>query len=396
MSLTITPATSALKISSQFDSGNIHVLEATNPQDVQLTIRRDNQSDFFQWFHFRVQGAKHQPLNLRLVNAGEAAYVDGWPDYRAVASYDRETWFRVETLFEPTKGELVIQHTPAQNSIYFAYFAPYSWEQHLDLIGQAQQSPLCEVHDIGTTLDGHDLNLLKVSQQNQVADSAKAKQQIWVTARQHPGESMAQWCAEGFIARLLDQDDALAQSILDMADIYIVPNMNPDGSIRGHLRTNACGANLNREWEKPTLERSPEVLAVRSLMQKTGVDLFLDLHGDEALPCNFIAGQEGAPHLPEAVLQQENRFKQDLAQVNPDFQLERGYPPGKFGPETFTIAAFWVGREFNCPSMTLEMPFKDYDNRPDADFGWSPERSIKLGESLLNPIYRWLQLKSSD
>ena len=38
-----------------------------------------------------------------------------------------------------------------------------------------------------------------------------------------------------------------------------MPNMNPDGSIRGHLRTNAKGANLNREWKEPTEERSPEV-----------------------------------------------------------------------------------------------------------------------------------------
>ena len=44
----------------------------------------------------------------------------------------------------------------------------------------------------------------------------------------------------------------------------VVPNMSPDGSVRGQLRTNACGANLNREWastgayEAPTLERSPE------------------------------------------------------------------------------------------------------------------------------------------
>ncbi|SEG14386.1 M14 family metallopeptidase [Oceanospirillum linum] len=385
MSLTIP---SRIKISSQFDAGNVEVLDLTNPKDIQLSICHDNQSDFFQWFHFRVQGAATQPLNLRIVNAGQAAYVDGWPDYRAVASYDRETWFRVDTAYEADTGELVIQHTPAQNSIYFAYFAPYSWDQHLDLIGQAQQSALCEVHDIGTTLDGYDLNLLKISK---ASDDPTAKKQIWVTARQHPGETMAEWCAEGFIARLLDEDDALGQSVLEQADLYIVPNMNPDGSIRGHLRTNACGANLNREWETPTPERSPEVLAVRTLMQQSGVDLFLDLHGDEALPCNFIAGQEGAPHLSPEVLAQENSFKQDLEQINPDFQTARGYPPGKFGPETYTIAAFWVGREFNCPSMTLEMPFKDYDNRPDADFGWSPERSVKLGESLLYPVHQWLQ-----
>lgn len=41
-----------------------------------------------------------------------------------------------------------------------------------------------------------------------------------------------------------------------------MPNVNPDGSIRGHLRTNAAGANLNREWKDPTLERSPEVVAI--------------------------------------------------------------------------------------------------------------------------------------
>lgn len=43
-----------------------------------------------------------------------------------------------------------------------------------------------------------------------------------------------------------------------------MPNVNPDGSIRGHLRTNAVGANLNREWKEPSIERSPEVLPINS------------------------------------------------------------------------------------------------------------------------------------
>ncbi len=47
-----------------------------------------------------------------------------------------------------------------------------------------------------------------------------------------------------------------------------VPNMNPDGSWRGHLRTNAAGANLNREWAAPSAERSPEVLLVRNKMDQ--------------------------------------------------------------------------------------------------------------------------------
>ena len=63
--------------------------------------------------------------------------------------------------------------------------------------------------------------------------------------------------------------------------------MCPDGAVMGHLRTNSVGANLNREWsdvgdyKAPSLERSPEVLAVMNKMNETGCDVFLDIHGDE-------------------------------------------------------------------------------------------------------------------
>jgi len=43
--------------------------------------------------------------------------------------------------------------------------------------------------------------------------------------------------------------------------------MNPDGSVRGYLRTNANGVNLNREWDKTNPEQSPEVF--RNLLSAT-------------------------------------------------------------------------------------------------------------------------------
>lgn len=70
----------------------------------------------------------------------------------------------------------------------------------------------------------------------------------------------------GFLERLLDKHSALARLALQKAVFYVVPNMNPDGSWRGHLRTNAVGANLNREWAKPSLDRSPEV-SLSAVMQ---------------------------------------------------------------------------------------------------------------------------------
>ena len=116
---------------------------------------------------------------------------------------------------------------------------------------------------------------------------------------------MAEWCAEGMIARLLDEHDGVGRELLDKAVFYIVPNMNPDGSVRGHLRTNAAGVNLNREWQNPSLNQSPEVYLVLQEMERVGVDMYLDLHGDEALPYNFVAGSEGIPSFDQKTSQEE-------------------------------------------------------------------------------------------
>ena len=73
--------------------------------------------------------------------------------------------------------------------------------------------------------------------------------------------------------RLLDADDPVARVLLAQCIFHVVPNMNPDGAVRGNLRTNGAGANLNREWQSPSMEKSPEVFLVRQAMPQTGVDL---------------------------------------------------------------------------------------------------------------------------
>ena len=37
-----------------------------------------------------------------------------------------------------------------------------------------------------------------------------------------------------------------------------------------------------------------------------------------------------------------------------------------------------LAERFGAVSMTLEMPFKDHDPNPDAERGWSPDRSRRL------------------
>ncbi len=375
-----------MKISTGFDSGNIDCLDCADPTNVRLSIRKDNNSDFYQWFHFRITGACGTECLFVIENAAEAAYPKGWEGYHAVASYDREFWFRVPTSYE--NGQLRIAHTPTQDSVYYAYFAPYSLERHADLIASAQMSPSVKLEVLGETLDGQDMDLLIVG------DGDAGRLPVWTIARQHPGESMAEWWMEGFLERLLDEDDAVSKALLQQVCFYVVPNMNPDGSRRGHLRTNAAGANLNREWLDTTMETSPEVYLVRERMHKTGVGFSLDVHGDEALPYNFIAGTQGIDGWTAERDAELNAFRNSYQAINPDFQTTRGYPANPPGTANLTMCSNYIGHTFACLAMTLEMPFKDTADSPDALQGWSPERCKRLGMSFIDALWAHLNRDS--
>lgn len=366
-----------LKISQQFDAGAIDVLNIENPQSIQLNFRKDSHADCSQWFYFRLQGARDTACTMRFMNAGQTTFSAGWENYQAVASYDRVTWFRVPTAYDGRV--LTIMHTPERDSIYYAYFEPYSWERHLHLLGRAELSPLARVTDIGCTIEGRDMNLVTIG-------NPSAANKVWIIARQHPGETMAEWFVEGMIDALLDQVNPIAKRLLEHAVFHIVPNMNPDGSVRGNLRTNAAGANLNREWMTPSREMSPEVLAVKNRIHETGCDLFLDVHGDEALPYVFVAGCEMLEGFSERQGVEQQAFIDAFKRASPDFQTRHGYGAGKYREDMLKLASKYIGHTFKCVSLTLEMPFKDNADLPDRKLGWNGARSARLGAAILQPV----------
>lgn len=371
-----------ITISTQFDSGNIEVLDADDPADIRLKIRRDAGGEHAQWFHFQLSGARGRECRMTIENAGEMSYPEGFNDYHAVASTDGLYWFRVPTAFDG--DELVISHEPLSDSMYYAYFAPYSFERHQMLIADALEHEAVRAEVLCRTPDGRPLTMLRIG------NEVDGRTRIWITARQHPGESMAEWWVEGFLDRLLDPQDGVARAVLEHAVIYLVPNMNPDGSVRGHLRVNAHGVNLNRAWRDPDEETSPEVYFVRERMHETGVDIALDVHGDEALPYNFIAGAEGVPRWNKAMETELEDFKNLLARLTPEFQTEFGYDKDAPGSADLRKCTDYVAETFGCLSMTLEMPFKDAANHPLPEVGWSPQRAMKLGASCLDAFWQTL------
>ncbi|MGN0927477.1 M14 family metallopeptidase [Ectopseudomonas mendocina] len=367
-----------MKISADFDSGNIQVIDASDPQHVLLAMRPDLNSHHFQWFHFQVAGLQPgQRYGFNLTNAGQSAYNRAWDGYQAAASYDQQDWFRVSTRYQD--GQLHFELQAEHERVWFAYFEPYPRARHERLIAKTLEDG-AELVASGRSLEGRDIQLLRIGCQ------AGAARKLWIIAQQHPGEHMAEWFMEGLIERLQNPQDAEVVALLREAEFYLVPNMNPDGAYRGHLRTNYAGQDLNRAWQSASSERSPEVLFVLQHMQRIGVDLFLDIHGDEEIPHVFTAGCEGNPGYTPRLAALEEDFRSRLVAIGAEFQTRFGYPRDEPGQANLTLACNAVGEAFDCLSFTIEMPFKDHDDNPQPRTGWNGARSQKLGRDVLTVL----------
>ncbi|WP_164045366.1 M14 family zinc carboxypeptidase, partial [Serratia marcescens] len=73
--------------------------------------------------------------------------------------------------------------------------------------------------ELGKTLDGQPMDLLTLG---------TGPKTVWLYARQHPGETMAEWWMEGALEFLTDPTNAMARDLREKAVFHIVPNMNPD------------------------------------------------------------------------------------------------------------------------------------------------------------------------
>jgi murein tripeptide amidase MpaA len=377
----------SLFIDAGFDSGNIDVL-GIDGNTARLAIRRDNESEFFQWFHFRVSAPAGEEVVLKLTGLAASAYPGGWPDYNACVSEDRDYWTRAASTYDKDEdgGTLTVRYLPAGGVFWVAYFAPYSMERHHDLIAEAASSEGVDYVRLGTTLDGQPIDCLEMGE---------GAVQVWLYARQHPGETQAEWWMEGALECLTDPADPVARALRHKCRLHIVPNCNPDGSRRGHLRTNAVGTNLNREWAEPTPERSPEVLAIRNRMDQTGVDFAMDVHADEAIPAVFLAGFEGIPSWKPEQGEGFYRYQSILDRRTPDFQTKLGYPKASPGRANLTMSTNQLAERFGAVAMTLEMPYKDLADFPEPEQGWSPERCKLLGRECLAALVEWLEARDA-
>ena len=150
-----------VSVSDAFDGGNGKFVETTisgGQATVKVQIKPDiftflEKKHHFQHFYFRsaVKGAG--TVKYAITNAGNASYAKAWKDSTTFASAtpsDPNSWKRVlDTSYDSSTGHLTWSYDhKASGSVYFAYFPPYSYERHLELISRCEASPACEVESL--------------------------------------------------------------------------------------------------------------------------------------------------------------------------------------------------------------------------------------------------------
>jgi murein tripeptide amidase MpaA len=368
----------SIVVDSGFEAGNIELVDISSNGNIQVNIRKDNNAEFMQWFYFSIAGIEHKQCNVTFLNASQCSYPKGWEEYNVCASYDNENWFRLPSNYDGNVLETSFQ--VAHEQLYLAYFPPYNMNQQEVLINKVLQSEKGALLAVEKSPQGNNIPVLKIGQ------NGAENKRIWIIARQHPGESQGSYFVEEVLKFLTTKSRSLAQQLLSKAVFYIVPNINPDGSIKGNLRTNALGQNLNREWDKDSSTCAPEVHYVREQIHNTGVDLFLDIHGDEVLPYLFAAGSEGINNSTSKMLTLNTTFTDKLVNLSADFQVEYGYPKNKPGTANLGLATNYIASTFQCHALTIEMPFKDNKNNPDNKNGWSISRCKQFAQEMLLTI----------
>ncbi len=196
-----------------------------------------------------------------------------------------------------------------------------------------------DVEVIGHSVRGRPLRLLAFG-------NPDAREAVLILGRQHPPEVTGLRALLAFVD-VLAADTPQARAFRKRYRILVAPQLNPDGVVEGHWRTNAHGVDLNRDWG---IFAQPETRAVAGALQRhvaeRGRTLAFALDFHSTWYDIFYTVTEDPARRPGGVLR---RWMDALDARFPGRIQER--------PSAATSNVFknWAFREYGAPSVTYEV-----------------------------------------
>jgi hypothetical protein len=220
------------RLSTCKQRGPNHYLISTHPENTPI-----NPSP---WYGFSVQSTSKTDQTITI----EIEAQNSRPRYLPKLSLDKNQWedmaYTVENnnlLISVDIGKNEpIKYISGQEIIDNAMYD--NWNQKI-----ASTSPFT-LETIGKSTQGRAINAL-------IHTQADNTEWLYIIGRQHPPEITGAIAMLSFVETLIEKNKA-NQQLFERFNIFIVPNVNPDGVAAGNWRHNVNGLDLNRDWGKFT------------------------------------------------------------------------------------------------------------------------------------------------
>eukprot|EP00347_Sterkiella_histriomuscorum_P020582 403337255 len=243
---------------SIFESGNIDLVIKTQPHEYDIFLRPDsNSKGKFQWYFFqttnRLKGTRVK-FNIMNITKRNSLYLQGLSP--SILS------------FKKSKEQGVGWYKSGQNVSYRFSRANKIGVSPNDDEGEGGSFKMSY---FSKTLGGVDIPLITITNNLSTDQSQQAllgkKKIVFIIARVHPGETNSSLLAHGLIQYLLSQDK-IANYLRENLVFKIIPMINPDGVIVGNNRTSFLGRDMNRSYDNPNEQLTPETFHLKQLVGK--------------------------------------------------------------------------------------------------------------------------------
>jgi hypothetical protein len=252
------------------------------------------------------------------------------------------------------EASLRLKLRPERNRVWIAHIVPYLQSDLSRLLRETQGSPYLRREVIGKSVQGRDLLLLTVTSSRAPETSRKV---IWLMARQHAWEAGTSWVIDGALRYLLSSDPQAIQ--LRNAYVFkMLPMCDPDGVVRGGVRYNLHGYDLNRNWDAFDAKLMPEIFAEHRAIiawvdAGNRIDFFLNLHNTNE---DHVEGplSEGGPNLRQ-LGERFARLLSDRTSFYSPSGPRDSLPPGVLFTKGRISADPALFRERKLPAFLLEL-----------------------------------------
>ena len=286
-------------------------------------------------FYFRIDNCKNVPLSLKIFGYGPnrkqlnsvTPYTDDYSfDEKFTLMYNidyqKHLWQPLtdaEYTFDQNSASITVRFTPATESVYLAWAAPYTMRHLESFIDRWENDPRFSCTTIGLSVEGRPIYAITITDPD---TDNQDKKVVWITGTQHAYEMAAGPVCQGIVETLLEGSDS-SRAVLKQCVYHMVPLINPDGVAHGGYRYNMHDIDLNRNWDHEALNdwdselSEPEVASVKRAIDEwvsrgNRLDFFFDFHCLTALSKNLLMIKAAPDSIPSEIAAEQDRFVREF------------------------------------------------------------------------------------